>query len=201
VQVRVFMGVGAWLVGVGAATAGSLVAVSLLGQGIAPSTSQQLSSVAVNQALAVEATESTGPPLSSPSPALSREHPRKTPTPSAPPSQTQPSPQVRPAATRPSPTHSTQPTSNTSSAPATTVLSSQGGTVVAKCPSGEAYLVSWSPTQGYEVGAVTRGPAVTAQVTFESYANTVTMVVSCTAGAPTAATTVSPVAGGTHTDE
>jgi eukaryotic-like serine/threonine-protein kinase len=201
VQVRVFMGVGAWLVGVGAATAGSLVAVSLLGQGIAPSTSQQLSSGAVNQALAVEATETSGPPLGSPSPAPSRERPRKTPTPSVPPSQTQPSPQVRPAATRPSPTHSTQPTSNASSALPTTVLTSQGGTVVAECPSGKAYLVSWSPTQGYEVEAVTRGPAAAAQVTFNSDANIVTMVVSCPAGTPTAATTVSPVVSGTHADE
>ena len=42
VHMRVAAGVGAWLIGVGAATAGSLLAVSLLGQGIATSTSQQL---------------------------------------------------------------------------------------------------------------------------------------------------------------
>jgi serine/threonine-protein kinase len=81
------------------------------------------------------------------------------------------------------------------------VLTSQGGTVVAECLSTGTYLVSWSPTQGYDVGSVARGPAATAQVTFDSGANTVTMVVSCTAGTPTATTTVSPVAGGTHTDE
>ena len=45
-------GVGAWLLGAGAATAGSLLAVSLLGQGIAASPSQQLTAAAVNQALA-----------------------------------------------------------------------------------------------------------------------------------------------------
>ena len=191
------MGVGAWLVGVGAATAGSLVAVSLLGQGIAPSTSQQLSSDAVNRALAIETTEAGV----SPSPTPSKPRPRKTPPPSSTPSQPQAQPQVKPVTTRPSPTHSPRPTSSAAFTPASTVLTSQGGTVVANCPSGEAYLVSWSPTQGYEVGTVTRGPAVTAQVTFESNANTVTMVVSCTAGAPAATTTVSPIAGGTHTDE
>jgi eukaryotic-like serine/threonine-protein kinase len=201
VQVRVFMGFGAWLVGVGAATAGSLVAVSLLGQGIAPSTSQQLSSDAVNRALAVEATEASVSASGSPSPTPSKPRPRKTPPTSPPPSQPQAQPQVNPVTTRPSPTHSPQPTSNAASTPVSTVLTSQGGTVVADCPSGEAYLVSWSPTQGYEVGTVTRGPAVTAQVTFESDANTVTMVVSCTGGTPAATTTVSPIAGGTHTDE
>src|ERR1700758_2035762 len=74
---RVLAGVGAWLLGVGAATAGSLLAVSLLGQGIATGTSQQLTTAAVNRALAAEASESpgaapatTGAP--SPSPAAMR---------------------------------------------------------------------------------------------------------------------------------
>ena len=200
-QARVFMGVSAWLVGVGTATAGSLVAVSLLGQGIAPSTSQQLSSDAVNRALAVEATEASVSASGSPSPAPSKLRPRKTPSPSSPPSQPPAQPQVKPVATQPSPTRSPQPARSTASTPASTVLTSQGGTVVAECPSGEAYLVSWSPTQGYEVDTVTRGPAVTARVTFDSNANIVTMVVSCTAGTPAATTTVTPVAGGTHTDE
>src|ERR1700751_1365010 len=60
VHMRVLAGVGAWLLGVGAATAGSLLAVSLLGQGIAASTSQQLTSAAVNNALAAEASETHG---------------------------------------------------------------------------------------------------------------------------------------------
>ena len=60
VHMRVLAGLGAWLLGVGAATAGSLLAVSLLGQGIAASTSQQLTSAAVNNALAAEASEEQG---------------------------------------------------------------------------------------------------------------------------------------------
>src|SRR5580700_10218581 len=70
---RVLAGVGAWLVGVGAATASSLLAVSLLGQGIATGTNQQLTALAVNHALAAEASDSPGavPATSAPSPAPS----------------------------------------------------------------------------------------------------------------------------------
>ncbi|HXZ73495.1 MAG TPA: hypothetical protein VEH31_21835, partial [Streptosporangiaceae bacterium] len=75
---RVFMGVGAWLLGVGAATAGSLLAVSLLGQGIAPSTSQQLTAADVYNALATEASEASVPAVSSPIPTPSRTRPHKT---------------------------------------------------------------------------------------------------------------------------
>ena len=52
---RILAGVGAWLLGAGTATAGCLLAVSLLGQGIAASPGQQLTADAVNQALAREA--------------------------------------------------------------------------------------------------------------------------------------------------
>jgi serine/threonine-protein kinase len=207
VQVRIFMGVGAWLLGVGTATAGSLLAVSLLGQGIAPSASQQLSPDTVIRALSVEATETTGPALSSPLPVPSKARPRKSRSPSAPPPQAQAQPhaqaqpQAKPAVSQPQPSPSAQPTSGTTATPASTVLTSQGGTAVAECVPGGAYLLSWSPTQGYEVGNVTRGPAATTQVVFASTANSVTMVVSCSSGVPTATTTVSPVAGSTHTDE
>ena len=45
-HVRILAGVGAWLLGAGTATAGSLLAVSLLGQGIADSPGQQLTAAA-----------------------------------------------------------------------------------------------------------------------------------------------------------
>jgi hypothetical protein len=67
------------------------------------------------------------------------------------------------------------------------VLTSRGGEVVAACQAAGAYLISWSPLQGYEIAGVTRGPAATARVTFDSDANRVTMVVSCSAGVPSAA--------------
>jgi hypothetical protein len=198
---RIAVGVGAWLVGVGAATGGSLLAVSLLGQGIAANTSQQLTTAAVNRALASEASDPSpsglGPsslPSAMPSPMRShRTHP-----PATPPPQTEVTPSGRPTSARPTASHRPHPSNGASATPtptrtptaSPTVLTSQGGSVVAECLTGEAYMLSWSPTQGYEADAVVRGPAPTAQVTFESNANTVTMVVSCSTGVPTATTTV-----------
>jgi hypothetical protein len=74
-----------------------------------------------------------------------------------------------------------------------TVLTSQGGTVLAECRPAGAYLVSWSPTLGYEATGVIRGPAVKVRVVFESNANSVTMAVTCpqgAAGAPVASTSI-----------
>ena len=64
--------------------------------------------------------------------------------------------------------------------------------MVASCVAGGAYLDSWSPAQGYLTGDVRRGPAQTARVTFDPASGSddgaVTMVVSCSAGTPTART-------------
>ncbi len=193
---RVLAGVGAWLLGVGAATASSLLAVSLLGQGIATGTSQQLTAVAVNRALAAEASDSPGvvpgmtsAPSSAPSatPSYQAQVSRTTRP------QAGATPSARASRSRPAASPSPQPTA---AGPASTVLTSPGGTVVADCVPSGAYLVSWSPVPGYESGAVIRGPAVTARVTFNSAANSVTMVVSCSAGMPTATTTVGGSGGG-----
>jgi len=175
---RIVAGVGAWLLGVGTATAGSLLAVSLLGQGIADSPGQQLTEAAVNQALAREASQTT----------TQTALPRVRPSP------------ARPARTLPAPTRSAPAAPTPSAGPRTavspseqasggTVLMSQGGTILAECGSAGAYLVSWSPAPGYEADDVTRGPAATARVVFESVSYSVTMAVSCpsgTAGAPVA---------------
>jgi len=211
---RIAVGVGAWLLGVGAATGGSLLAVSLLGQGIAASNSQQLTPAAVARALASEASDPThpaqgsgSPRIATPSPARSlRTHPQLAAT--SPP-QGNATPSGRPASAsasptashRPRPSGSASPTPTPSPAPtqttqAPTVLTSQGGSVVAECVPGGAYLLSWSPTQGYEGGQVVRGPAPTAQVTFNSTANSVLMVVSCSTGVPVATTTVTSGYGG-----
>jgi hypothetical protein len=213
---RVLVGVGAWFVGVGAATGGSLLAVSLLGQGIAASTTQQLTEAAVTRALGTEATEAQPGVLTASGPAATpsgrRSHTTYPPT--TPPPQSGASPSDPPSA-RLSPSHSRHATPSVTPTPASnptptptqtpspsTVFTSQGGTVVAECLPGGAYLVSWSPTQGYEIGPVVRGPASTAQVKFESPANSVTIVVSCSTGVPTATTTVSPGNGSpTRTDE
>jgi hypothetical protein len=79
-----------------------------------------------------------------------------------------------------------------------TLLTSRGGTVVAACTGGSAYLMSWSPGQGFEAARVIRGPAATVQATFTGVQLTVTMVVSCAGGVPTA---TSSVTGGLPADE
>jgi serine/threonine-protein kinase len=175
---RILAGVGAWLFGAGTATAGSLLAVSLLGQGIAASPSQQLTAAAVNRALARESRD-----------------PGQGVVP-APPSPVHTSGTARPAATRTTasrPVRVSPASSTASAAPsavispgpqaaAGTVLTSAGGTVLAECLAAGTYLVSWSPTQGYETSDVTRGPAATARVVFESAAKSVTMTLTCPAG-------------------
>ena len=198
-HVRILAGVGAWLLGAGTATAGSLLAVSLLGQGIADTTGQQLTTAAVNQALAREAREASQAgqagfqPASAPTP-TSRVTRAATPRPATP----------RPAgasatSTAPSATVSPDPAPAGGTVPAGTVLTSHGGTVLAECRPAGAYLVSWSPVPGYEATSVVRGPAVTARLVFESDANTVTMTVTCpdgTAGVPVAASHTHSWGGG-----
>jgi hypothetical protein len=199
---RIAVGVGAWLLGVGAATGGSLLAVSLLGQGIATNNTQQLTAAAVSRALASESSEAPSQGavslrIATPSPVRSS----RTRPPTTPPPQAEVTPSGRPASADPTASPSPHPTSSasatptptpspTQSTPPPTVLTSQGGSVVAECLPGGAYLLTWSPTQGYEAGQVIRGPASTAQVTFESNANNVRMAVSCSTGVPTATTTV-----------
>jgi len=179
VSARFLAGVGAWLLGAAAATGVSLLAVSALGQGLAPAPSQQLTVAAVNHALAVEAAEATGPaalmrPVKSSATPLAPRPKKGSPPPSATPAT--PATPTTPAAPAPQ--------------PATTVLASVGGTLVAGCQPAGAYLVSWSPAQGYEVSWVSRGPAANAKVVFEGLRNLVTMVVSCRGGVPAASTTV-----------
>lgn len=167
---RFLVGIGAWLLGASAATGGSLLAVSFLGQGLAPAPSQQLTVAAVNRALASEVVEPTRspspqPPVSSSATPLKPHVKKSSPAPSVPPPA--PSPQ-----------------------PTTTVLTSVGGTVVAGCQSAGAYLFSWSPAQGYEVSKVIRGPAATTKVTFTSSRKLVTMAITCPSGEPSTSTTV-----------
>jgi len=192
---RILAGLGAWLLGAGTATAGSLLAVSLLGQGIADTQGQQLTAAAVNRALAREAQEaSQSSPQAVPPPDPAASAPRAA--------------VVRPSVIRSAHAGATAPATPAASpasaspspqAAAGTVLMSQGGTVLAECRSAGVYLVSWSPTQGYEATGVTRGPAATARVVFESDANSVTMVVSCpdgAAGPPVASSYVHGWGGG-----
>lgn len=162
---RILLGIAAWLVGASAAAGGSLLAVSALGQGMNPAGDEQVSVETVNRALAKEAAERTA--------AMPRRSVSPSPSHAAPPS---------PPARRSAPPQSPRTTGGT-------VLTSQGGTLVASCVGERAYVVSWSPQQGFGSGNVVRGPAKNAQVAFISGQLTVTMVVSCAAGVPTATRT------------
>ena len=181
---RILFGVTAWLLGAATATAGSLLAISLLGQGITGNPGQLLTQDAVTRALASEAADASPPPVAAPS--------RQPASPSA---------SATPAASGTSTPHAPDPATTPATTPAPgaasgaadggTVLTSAGGEVVASCQPAGAYLISWSPLQGYEVDGVIRGPAVTARVTFNQVtvsptAREVTMVVSCSAGVPSA---------------
>ncbi|HSS89306.1 MAG TPA: hypothetical protein VLL69_08310 [Streptosporangiaceae bacterium] len=161
---RIIIGICAWLLGVVVATGGGLLVVARLGDVLAASPGQ----------LASEAVERPAPILSvrlgvAATPVTRR----RVPPPSSPPATAPPS--SPPATAPPSP----------QSAPGS-VLTSSGGSVVAGCAAGGAYLLSWSPQQGYQASGVVRGPATTTQVTFGSSQRSVTMLVSCSNGVPSA---------------
>jgi serine/threonine-protein kinase len=63
-------------------------------------------------------------------------------------------------------------------------LTSAGGTVVATCVNGSAYLVVWSPAQGFHAEDVIRGPARVARVKFESRGREIGVTVTCVDGIP-----------------
>ena len=183
---RILFGVAAWLLGAATATAGSLLAVSLLGQGITGSSGQLLTQDAVNRALASEAAEAS--PSDSPTATAARDPARPTAAASPPAARATASAALTPPPALTAPPEPT-PGATTATPPASsdgTVLTSAGGEVVATCQPAGAYLVSWSPLQGYETGGVTRGPAAAARLTFYSDTNRVTMVVSCSGGVPSA---------------
>jgi len=199
---RILFGIAAWLLGAATATAGSLLAVSLLGQGITGGTGPLLSQVAVNRALASESAERTATPTGSGTAGTAVASAGKTrvaasgsaaPSAAASPSGTMLS-GAMPSDTAPSETAPATPAASAAGTPegSGTVLTSHGGDVVASCQAGGAYLDSWSPAQGFVVGDVRRGPASTAKVTFGPAAGSgvsgVTMLVSCSAGIPSATT-------------
>jgi serine/threonine-protein kinase len=215
---NIFLGITAWLLGAATATAGCLLAVSLLGNGITSGGSGQLlSENAANRELVSEADKDA--PLGASVPAASADtgptlawltpSPRPSSGSAARPPVTRPGSSTADSPTADSPTTDSPAagatdspaaaatgsgdalataTAPSGSAPAGTVLASSAGTVVATCEAAGAYLISWSPQQGYEVGDVFRGPAATASVQFESRTAEVTMIVSCSAGVPSATT-------------
>jgi len=148
-RTRIVIGAGAWLLGAAAATAGGLLVVSELGEGISASPASQQSSVAAG--VQAQASQAAAQPSASPTPRSERSTSAKRGTSGA----------------RMGGSGGTASTSGT-------VLSSSGGTVVAQCASAGAFLLSWSPQQGFTASSVARGPATTARVVFTTVASTVT---------------------------
>ena len=165
VHTRVLLAAGAWLLGVVAATGGSLAAVSLIGQSLAAPPTQQLTVSAVNRALASGGQDPEPSPAARPSRGIRH----------------------RPAVAAPSASASALATS------AGTLLSSPGGSVLAGCAGSGAYLISWSPQQGYAADSVVRGPAAAARVVFLAGQAGVSLTVTCTGSVPSAM--VRPVNG------
>ena len=180
-RTRIVIGAGAWLLGAAAATAGGLLVVSELGEGISASPASQQSNVAAS--VEAQASQAAAQPSASPTPRSQRSTGSKSGASGA----------------SPGGSGNSGGTASTSG----TVLSSSGGTVVAQCAAAGAFLLSWSPQQGFTASSVARGPALTARVVFITTASTVTMAVSCATGVPAAATTVTSAAtpAATPTDD
>jgi hypothetical protein len=184
VSSRFLVGLGAWLLGVGIATTGSMIAVHELAHGLLVSQAQQLGAGGTPAGLTV-GSASPSPTASPSATASTRRHLKRRIAP--------PSPGLDP------PTQ------------AGTFLDAGDGSVIATCESGGAYLLSWIPNQGYWAEDVGRGPAAIAKVTFRGQGGGVLVSVFCSAGSPVAHVTQlsshdgddspSPGPSGSPTDE
>jgi hypothetical protein len=63
-------------------------------------------------------------------------------------------------------------------------ISSPGGSVIVRCDHDQAYLVSWSPAQGFATGSTGRGPAQQVSVQFVAGPVQFRMTMACQAGGP-----------------
>lgn len=176
---RFWIGVGAWLLGAVTATAGSMIAVGALAHGLLSAQTQLLAGAPSRADLGAGNSASPTPAASagnSPSPSVVSVKPSSGPIPAA--------GGAIPQSVAP------------------TLLTSADGSVLASCQSGGAYLVYWSPDQGFTARNVNRGPAATASVTFSNQAGGVVMHVFCSSGTPVAHVySISPSPYPSHSDD
>jgi hypothetical protein len=163
VHSRFLIGASAWLLGALTATTGCMIAVGALAHGLLSPQTQLLSGTPASADL--DAGDAASPTPS----AASASIPSQSAAPVKPSSG--PSPLAGGAAPP-------------SAAP--TLLTSVDGSVLASCQPAGAYLVYWSPDQGFTADDVARGPAPVASVTFSNSAGGVVMRVSCSSGSPVA---------------
>jgi pyruvate/2-oxoglutarate dehydrogenase complex dihydrolipoamide acyltransferase (E2) component len=164
---RLLLVVAGWVLTALVATGAGIAVIGLVGRTFAGGPGDVLSAEEARDALA-RAEASPRPTRPSPGPSSSPAVPEPTPTASA-----EASPRPTPEAT-PAPT----PTA------VSRVITTRGGSVVARCQGGLVTLRSWSPAQGYEVDDVDPGPDESAKVTFESDRGEVEIEVRCSASGP-----------------
>lgn len=174
------IGAGAWLLGAVTATTGSMIAVGALAHGLlSPQTQQLVGAPSGGDIDAGGAVDPTLPGVSASS------------SPSASAVPVQPSSGLGPQAG-----------GGAAPAAAPTLLTSADGSVLAACQPAGAYLVYWSPNQGYSADDVSRGPAAVASVTFSNTAGGVVMRVTCPSGAPVArVSSIAPEPSPSRSDE
>lgn len=181
------MGVIAWVLGTVAVTTGCMIAVNQLAHGMFGQQTQVLGNSAIPSDPDLHAeSETSGPGTSSPGP----RHPNQKPVVRAGPNIGRTSGRTTgsdpPTGGQPSggPTSGVTPSGTPSGG---TLLESSGGSVLAECQGANAYLLAWSPAQGFGVDDVRRGPALTASVTFTNGPVTEVQIrVSCKGGVPVA---------------
>ncbi|HUZ53524.1 MAG TPA: hypothetical protein VMU94_13480 [Streptosporangiaceae bacterium] len=174
---RLLIGASAWLLGAVSATAGSLYAVDQLGQGLFAQHTKQVSVAMVNAELAQDGASR---PAQTPSP-----------SPTATPRASHSAHKVRPATTH----RAAKPVTRNASK----LLTSAGGTAVASCRQAGAYLLYWSPAQGFETHDFVRGPSSVASVTFSSNSGEVVLRVTCSSsGVPTPHVSTNSWGGAQH---
>ncbi len=66
------------------------------------------------------------------------------------------------------------------------LLNTAGGNVVARCQGAQAYLVYWTPAQGYRIHDLVRGPAEAAKLKFEGPGGEFELQIKCADGVPRA---------------
>jgi hypothetical protein len=153
---RLLASVTAWLLGAIAAVGVGMLALSMVGDGLTAHAVQPLTPDAVER----QAPPSVGAPSSG-------------------------VPSETAVAGGPSTARSSLPSATTPAArPVDKLVTSPGGTSVARCTGASAYLLSWSPEQGYTVHDPMRGPAAAVSVGFRSTTKEYLLSVRCVDGVP-----------------
>ncbi|MFD8559085.1 hypothetical protein ACFV1N_17530 [Streptosporangium canum] len=148
------LAVAGWLIAGSLATTTGVAVIGLLGESLTSSAHRPLSAAEIDEALAAAT------PAAAIHPTAVTAHP----TPDA--------------------THPTAATPPASAAPAgpserSGLISTEGGTAIARCEKGLVTLRAWSPAQGFQTKDVDRGPDRRVRVEFESEETEVKIEVWC----------------------